>query len=124
MGYHMYKGASQTLAYTLRPPTKTGSRYTGGLCLLASDSARTRVCGQPAVNASHISISLDGSTIAGIYLQPTMPQIMMEETLAVVREADVVLGDINVHYNKRTGMGTPRDRATLIARWAQASTML
>lgn len=119
VGYDGYRTAPCTVAHTPRPPTKNGSRYTGGICLVASARARTLISEPAVATVSTISIRIGQSTIAGVYLPPAMGGMAMEEALEAVGEADVVMGDINVRYNERTGMATPRDRGTLIAAWAQ-----
>lgn len=123
VGFDRYARASTTIAYTPKPETKAGSRYTGGLCLVATDAVRKRISARPTVTASTIALSIGGSRIAGIYLPPSMSDTLIGEALAQVQMADVVLGDINVRYNERTGIANPKDRAALLAAWAQRYAM-
>ncbi|KAK3619281.1 hypothetical protein LTR56_024135 [Elasticomyces elasticus] len=111
--------APQTVAYTPRPKDKTGARHTGGMYLLASDVARSQMAQSPTVTDACIQMAMGGSTIAGVYLQPTMSGREVEDILQQLASADVVLGDINVRYTETTGIGTPKDRALVFSDWAQ-----
>ncbi|KAK3617536.1 hypothetical protein LTR22_026706 [Elasticomyces elasticus] len=119
VGYDRYRSAPQTVAYTPRPKDKTGARHTGGICLLASDVARSQMAESPTVTDACIQMAMGGSTIAGVYLQPTMSGREVEDILQQLASAHVVLGDINVRYTETTGIGTPKDRALVFSDWAQ-----
>ena len=81
------------------------------MCLLGTPAARGRLRREPYVGESMIAADLGGWTVSGVYLQPTMPREAVAEVLRRAGKADVVLGDVNVHFGSQPGKGNPPDRA-------------
>lgn len=121
LGWNRYSAWKHTIAATPRPESRNGARYTGGMCLLGTPTARARLRREPDVGESIMSAHLDDGIVSGVYLPPSMRLGAVEEVLRQAGKSDLVLGDVNVHFGSRPGKGTPPDRAQLVVEWMQES---
>jgi hypothetical protein len=79
----------------LPSPSLQRTRNGGGLYLLASASARGRRLDDFITTPSTITFNIDGLSVSGIYLQPSMS---CEDVVAILRSvaaSTVVMGDVN-----------------------------
>ncbi|KAF2480349.1 hypothetical protein BDY17DRAFT_326258 [Neohortaea acidophila] len=90
-----------TVAATVRPVERTGSRYKGGMCVLASAAVASRIEEVVTVEETAITIRIDSWQISGVYLPPTLPPDQVYTALAGLAASDVVLGDFNIHFSLR-----------------------
>ena len=69
----------------------------------------------PEVTDSSVTVTLKGTTVTGIYMLPSMNSSDVEALLASLESRDVVLGNVNIRYNQRTGLSNPDERAASIS---------
>ena len=79
----------------LPSPSLQRTRNGGGLYLLASASARGRLLDDVRTTPSTITFNIDGLSVSGIYLQPSMSYEDVVATLRSVAASTVVIGDVN-----------------------------
>ena len=124
VGYQGCIATTAAIAHTPKPLSRPGCRHTGGVCALGSNKARSMMSSAPEVTDSSVTVTLKGTTVTGIYMPPSMNSSDVKALLASLESRDVVLGDVNVRYNQRTGLGNPDERAASISSWMQAAGML
>jgi hypothetical protein len=88
------------------------TRSGGGLYLLASAFAHSRILGAVEATSSAISFKTDGLIVSGVYLQLTMSCEDVAATLRSVATSAVILGDANARLpwleTQSGGPGPPR----------------
>ena len=92
------------------------SRGKGGLALFAHESVASRLH-VASTGEHHLSATIDGLSISGIYLPPSMDCIAIKATLDALPEStDMILGDLNVRLGRHTRTAE-RDRCDTISGW-------
>ena len=124
VGWPNYTYSQSTVAATPRPAACRGSRYSGGLCVLATPALASRVTGVPMVSEMAITVQFGEYRVSGVYFPPSMPYGDMALTLSALETSTLVLGDFNTRFGRYSGEGTPRDRVELISQWAQTARLV
>ena len=80
-------------------PVSTGSRGrpNGGICLLATKEARSRV-ERFVAGVDFLTFVVEGVSISGVYYPPQLPLEELSRSLQNVRRSAVILGDINTVF--------------------------
>ena len=92
------------------------SRGKGGLALFAHESVASRL---QIVSSGehHLSATIDGLSISGVYLPPSMDSSTAKATLEALPEStDLILGDLNVRLGRHTRTAE-RDRCDTVSTW-------
>ena len=87
------------VASTLIPLTPlTKGRRSGGIYLLATESARGMVVGEPRVTDRTIRLEVAGMSITAVYLLPALSVYEVRSTLDSLTGTSVILGDVNARF--------------------------
>lgn len=121
VGWLEYSTYRHTLAVTPKPIVTAGSRHTGGICLFGTPEVRREVVGDVEICESMITIQVGRWRISGVYFPPSQHPLHVERVLRRASTSDVVLGDVNIRFGKKSGEGTPKERVQVVMDWAQAS---
>lgn len=102
----------------LPSPSLQRTRNGGGLYLLASASARGRLLDDVKATPSTITFDIDGLSVSGIYLQPSMCFEDVVATLRSVAASTVVMGDVNARLpwlETQSGRPGPPERVEALS---------
>ncbi|GAB7336947.1 hypothetical protein MBLNU13_g02312t1, partial [Cladosporium sp. NU13] len=102
----------------LPSPSLQRTRNGGALYLLASASARGRLLDHVKVTPSTITFNIDGLSVSGIYLQPSMSCEDVAATLRSVATSTVVMGDVNARLpwlETQSGRPGPPERVEALS---------
>ena len=99
---------------TPRPagPSPKG-RNGSGIYLLATESARSRITGEPHVTDRTITFEVTGLLVSGLYLPPSLSVEEVESTLHSLSRSEIILGDVNTRFpwlTSQSGKPGPPDR--------------
>ena len=92
------------------------SRGKGGLALFAHESVASRLH-IVSTGEHHLSAKIDGISVSGIYLPPSMECATVKATLDALPEStDMILGDLNVRLGRHT-RSIEQERCDAISGW-------
>jgi hypothetical protein len=88
-------------------------RRGGGIYLLATESARSMIVGEPQVTGLTIRFEVAGMSIAAVYLPPALSVREVQVTLDSLTGTSIILGDVNTRFpwlTQQSGSPGPPDR--------------
>jgi hypothetical protein len=97
--------------FPLAPLAK--GRRGGGIYLLATESARSMIVGDPQVTDLTIRLEVAGMSIAAVYLPPALSAHEVQSTLDSLTGTSIILGDVNARFpwlTSQSGSPGPPDR--------------
>lgn len=99
-------------------------RPSGGIYLIGTSDARSRIKEDPTVSDETITFVVGKQTISGVYFAPSMSVRALERSLNSVKDSTVILGDINTRFPNRdyqSGQAGPPERVVLFSSFLQSS---
>lgn len=104
-------------------PDRPG-RPKGGIYLLGTHDARTRIHATPKVTEHAISFTVGKQIISGAYFPPSMPPLKLQQELASLRHSTILIGDINTRFADRDhqdGQPGPPERIAVFSSFLQSN---
>jgi hypothetical protein len=97
--------------FPLAPLAK--GRRGGGIYLLATESARSMIVGEPQVTDLTIRLEVAGMSIAAVYFLPALFAHEVQSTLDSLTCTSIIFGDVNARFpwlTSQSGLAGPPDR--------------
>ena len=82
-----------------KPAKPLLGRFSGGIALLGTTNAQSRMDWGPVIAKDSVSVGINGLRVSGVYLPPSMPVALVESVLDGLSASSIILGDINTRFS-------------------------